>query len=188
MSQKTFIFSLFLLLWSISCLAQEEEMPSSAYHPLHFGLEQDPTPYLTGGYILTAWVGMQHTRAKFSYAKVKQPDFMLKRDILSEEIQATQLSIEFFFKEDFKGLWLGSAVGYWWNRVQTSTGLLHDYPSVLFSVTSGYQIYLFKGLYISPYFAGHLRLTGARDVEVGSLEYRPHLLLPELSLKVGYKF
>lgn len=188
MLQKTFLFCLFLLSGSIFCLAQEEETLATAYHPLDFGLEQDPTPYLTGGYIFTAWMGMQYTRAKFSYAKVNQPEFMLKKDILSEEIKATQLSIEFFFKEDFKGLWLGPGVGFWWNRVQTSAGLLHDYPSVLFSVVGGYQIYLFKGFYISPYFAGHLRLTGVRDVEVGSLEYRPHLLLPELSLKVGYKF
>jgi hypothetical protein len=183
-----YLLPIILLLMSIQCsFAQEEDLPST-YHPLNFGLEQDPVPYLNKGYILTAWLGMQHTRARVSYAKVQQPPFMLRHDILSEEISATQLSIEFFFKEDFKGLWLGPSIGYWWNRVQTSSGFLHDYPSVLFSVVGGYQIYLFKGLYISPYFAGHLRLTGMRDVEVGSLDYRPHLLLPELSLKVGYKF
>lgn len=164
-----------------------QELPN-AYQPLYGGIEQDILPYLLKGYNLSAWAGMHRTRLRFSYTQVNTPKFWMREGITKERIVASQLALDFFFKDDFKGFWFGPGVGHWQTKVETAKLEKREFPGLVFSLGSGYNWNFYKGFYLSPYIAGHLRISGTRNIEMGTLQYRPSLMYPEISLKLGWKF
>jgi len=180
-------YFVFLLLITSYQLKAQQELPN-AYHPICFGIEQDILPYFLKGFTLSGWAGMQHTRLRYNYAQANTPSFWKRDGILKERITASTLSVDFFLKDNFKGFWAGSAFGYWQTAIETKQGDKIAFPGIVFSVGAGYNWYFFKGFYLSPYFAGHLRISGTRNIELGTLQYRPSLMFPELSLKLGCRF
>ena len=153
-----------------------------------FGVKQDPQPYFFKGWTLSAWMGLKQARIRGTFAAANTPAFFRRSGINFERTNASHLSIDFFFKDQFKGFWAGPALGYWWNRIKSEDQYQKNYWSAIFSVGTGYNWYIFKGFYISPYLAGHLRITGTKDIMLGPLEYKPRLFTPEISIKIGWRF
>lgn len=180
-------YFVFLLLLVGYQLKAQEELPN-AYHPIRFGIEQDILPYFLKGFTLSGWAGMQRTRLRYNYAQANTPPFWKRDGIAKERISASTLSVDFFLKDNFKGFWASPAFGYWQTAIETKQGDKIAFPGIVFSVGAGYNLYIFKSLYLSPYLAGHLRISGTKNIELGTTQYRPNLMFPEISLKLGWMF
>ncbi len=182
----------FFLCWGLCqpMMAQSDTLKSD-YKPLYLGVEQDVLPYVLRGFILTAWGGIHRTRLRVSYAQAYTPAFFRPKNIDSERVIAMGLSLEFFLKDKFKGFWFGAGGGAWIQQVRLPNPngqvVMHPFTSVIFSGGCGYNYYLWKGLYISPWVAIHTRLSGNRPMMLEGIEYKPKLIIPEVSIKLGWR-
>ena len=182
---KFIIIPMFFLFFSLQLRSQEL---SSAYYHVHAGIEQDILPYFLKGFNISAWAGMKNTRLRFNYAQANTPKFWMADGIVKERIAATQVAVDFFLKKDFKGFWFGPGLGHWQTSLMTEQQEKRNFPGIVFSAGSGYNWNFYKGFYLSPYIAGHMRISGTKNIEMGTLYYRPSLMFPEISLKLGWKF
>lgn len=182
---KHFALSFFFVFIALFSLKAQEQKPTPS---LSIGLEQDILPYILKGYIITGWAGKNHLRARLSYAKAISPEFILQDGIQKDEVNAFGLSIEYFFKENFKGLWLGPGVGYWINHVDVNSVDPVQNESFIFSLGGGYNYFLTDWLYISPWVATHFRISGTTEIYTHGITYKPAVFTPEVSLKLGIKF
>ena len=152
------------------------------------GIEQDALPYVLNGFIGTAWMGINHIRVRTSYAEANTPAFVLQNGFKQDRTRAFGISGEHFFKDDFRGLWLGPGIGYWNNEVISSNNYTDWVKSWVFSIGGGYNIFLWKGWYITPWLALHTRIIGNDSRTIDNTKYTPMLFTPEVSIKLGYKF
>jgi len=154
---------------------------------LTLGVEQDILPYVLGGFIATAWMGRDAFRYRFSYAQANNPKFFLAENIKSDQVQAFGMSFEYFFKEDFKGFWIGPGLGHWTNYVLTEQQQEIKNESFIFTLGGGYNYPLTNWLYVSPWVAMHLRTSGNDPISTGIALYQPTIFTPEIALKIGVK-
>ncbi len=189
---KHFSVSLLFLLFNYSSIKAQDSLiidrvfvhrPST----LTIGLEQDILPYVLKGYIITGWIGRDFFRYRMSYAQAETPGFTHNENIHKDRVNAFGLSFEFFFKEKYKGLWFGPGVGYWTNYIQADDGTKGKNESVIFSLGGGYNYYLTRWLYVSPWVAMHFRVSGYDKINIGTTMYTPAIFTPEVSLKMGIK-
>ena len=145
-----YISLLFLFSGVINSHSQEITPESNVRNGITIGLEQDVLPYLLRGFIVTGWMGRDYSRVRFSYAQVTSPSFFIPKTIFEDKVRAFGISYEFFFKDEYKGWWVGPGVGYWTNYLKTSDGITFKNESVIFSLGGGYNYFLTSWLYVSP--------------------------------------
>ena len=175
---------LFSLLFNVQKLYAQNPNGETA-----IGIEQDVLPYFLKGFIGTVWVGQNKTRVRFAYAHATSPDLFLPDGLTNNQTRAFGFGMEQFFKPDFKGFWLGPNIGYWHQFItESETGTVKKWESFILSVGAGYNWYVYKGLYLSPWLAAHFRVSGNKEFMVGSTPYTPWLVTPEVSIKIGYRF
>lgn len=189
--RRYFLFvATFLLIGLGSLRAQSDSATLRRMQPHYattFGIEQDILPYILRGYIGTGWIGREGVRIRFSYAHATQPKFFLGDGILRDRVQAFGISTEFFVRPGFRGWWFGPGIGYWTDVIDTKlqTNLRHE--SFIFSLGGGYIFNLRPWLYLSTWTALHTRVSGNAPLDYGGIIYKPALLTPEVSLKIGVK-
>jgi len=161
----------------------------SAQHPkISFGIEQDALPYILGGYFVSGWVGREKTRLRFAYANTQVPALARPSGIASDQIRAFGMAYEFFFCDDYSGLWFGPGIGFWTNDATTDRGFPIQNESMVFTFGGGYNWFLNSWFYISPWVATHFRVSGTDPQIIDRTEYRPTVFTPEISLKLGVHF
>lgn len=156
-------------------------------HQWKFGVEQDVLPYLTGGYYLGAWGGKHLFRGRILYVKAFKPEFLLPDGFSNNRIKSLAAVLDVFFRPDWQGWWMGGGLVHWSNRISHSS-FSTNYAQWLLNGSMGYHLKLAKRVYLSPWAGLHWRFSGARHVTVGLQAYRPPVLNPEASLKVGWIF
>lgn len=176
---------LFLLLPFLSINIQGQ---SSDSKKIAIGIEQDVLPYVLHGFIGTGWVGKNKIRIRMSYAEANTPSFILQNGFTKDRTRAFGISAEYFLKDDFKGFWFGPGIGYWNNEVVTANNYSDEVKSWVFTIGSGYNIFLWKGLYTTPWLALHTRVIGNNSRFIEIFKYTPLLCTPEVSVKLGWKF
>ncbi len=179
---------LLLIFFQAQTISFGQDLPKSKSNRLSVGIEQDLLPYILNGFIGTAWCGKGKMRVRVSYAEANTPSFVLQDGFKKDRTHAVGVSGEYFFKEDFKGLWFGPGIGYWNNNIVTLQNNASWKKSWVFSLGGGYNIPLWKGLYTSPWLALHTRIAGSNSVYVSNIKYTPMLFTPEVSVKLGWKF
>lgn len=153
---------------------------------LHFGIEQDLLPYATGGYFAGFWAGKKHVRVRTILARVHKPDLIVTKGFTNNKVTAYALVGDYFLKEDWKGWWAGSGLVYWNSSIQSEEKLSTiSYKNVLLNGSLGYNWKFYKQFYLSPWAGLHLRVGGAKRVDVDGRTFAPALLNPEASVKVG---
>jgi hypothetical protein len=161
----------------------------SEYRPLFWGLEQDPLPYCLKGFYLSAWAGLGKIRLRGVLTHTQTPHFLIRPNIASEHTKAGVLWADFATKEHFKGFWLGIGGGFWAQELKSHpNGLKRVLDSAVFGIGAGYNWFVFKGLYISPFVSLHIRLSGNKAFILDGLSYEPRSIMPVLSLRLGYRF
>lgn len=152
------------------------------------GLEQDVLPYALGGYFANVWVGKEHFRARALMAKVNKPDFLIPSNFTNNRITAYALLGDYFFKNDWKGLWIGSGVVHWNSSIDNQAQTARDhFKHWLLNGSAGYNWQLAKHFYVGPWAGLHLRVHGT-GTTIGSEKYQLPLLNPEASIKIGWYF
>ena len=182
---------LVLILFILTNIAYAQT-PNSLNHEKttpSFGIELDALPFITGGYYGSTWVGIDKFRFRGIIAQVKSPDFIIADGFENLVTTSYTLITDYFpFKdgEKYSGLWLGMGYEYWKNDITNKSNKAEGryYNSVL-TFGGGYIISIYKSLYINPWAAGHISLSGTSEINVGSKIYKPKVILPEISIKIG---
>jgi hypothetical protein len=184
----TFIYRSFLLFVFLSGgLAGFAQTDSTTR--LNIGIEQDALPYITGGYFAGAWAGIGHIRVRAITARVHKPDFIIKKGFTNNRVTAYALLADYFLRKGWSGWWAGSGIVYWKNTIQSDQkAAISGFDTWLLSGNVGYNFKLYKHLYISPWAAMHIRIGGASHVVVDGKTFKPPLLNPEASVKLGIYF
>lgn len=153
------------------------------------GLELDVLPYATGGYFGAFWAGQGHWRGRLIVAKATKPDLLLPENFSENHIRAYAVLADYFFQPDFRGWWLAAGLVHW------DADIRHDpdqrsggYKIYLLSGGAGYNWKFYRNFYLSPWAGLHVRVAGDGEVAFPSRAYKPPVLNPEASLKVGWHF
>ena len=183
---KNFITFLLLVL-STSAFAQQAEENQKSYR---IGTELDILPYATGGYYFSAWYGWNdyQFRIRPVVAKVNVPDFYIDDKFQNNKIFATALIVDYFFKPNFEGFWIGSGFEYWQNSIENKSSVKVDYNAFVFTLGGGYIWKFYKDFYVHPWAAGHLLIGGDKEVKVGDETFKPQIFTFEGSIKLGWSF
>ena len=188
MKNRCLIGLVFLLGFSLEVPAQSS---SDTKGGTYIGIEQDVLPYFLKGWIACAWVGQNKTRLRIAYAHATSPDLFNPDGFTNSKTRALGFQFEQFFKPEFKGFWVGPGIGYWWNTIDSEVDTENpsqSFESLIISLGGGYNWYLWKGLYVSPWVAGHLRVSGNHALEFSNGSFTPWRVTPEVSVKVGWRF
>ncbi|MFY7840692.1 MAG: hypothetical protein ACOVP7_10480 [Lacibacter sp.] len=171
------------MICSISVQAQ------SSSKKIQFGAELDALPYITGGWFAAGWVGKEHVRARVLTAGVNMPEFITKEGFSNHRITSYAVVVDYFLKESWKGWWAGAGLVYWKSSIQTDAHLqTADFKNYLLNGSIGYNIPLYKKLYLSPWAGMSIRAGGDKNVAVDAKQFSLPLLNPEASLKLGISF
>lgn len=153
------------------------------------GVELDVLPYLTGGYFGAVWVGKGHVRARALYAKVNMPDFIVKDGFTNNTIRSFAIVGDYFLKEEQEGFWFGGGMVLWDGKIQSDLQLeTASYQNYLLNGSLGFVWNLGNKFYLSPWAGLSVRVGGDKTVAVDDDSFKPRLLNPEMSLKLGYRF
>lgn len=153
------------------------------------GFELDALPYITGGYYGSVWAGQKHFRYRAVITKIETPDFILDDGFTNNDVKVFAAIVDYFFKPGFEGWWLGSGLEYWDATIQTDAQInTAEYNNTVFTIGAGYIWKFYKNFYLNPWLAGHLRIGGDKEVLVDGSTFQPKLLIPEISLKLGWHF
>ena len=153
------------------------------------GFEQDFLPYLTGGYFGALFIGKGHWRIRGLAAQATKPDFLLPDGFTGNTIKAYAIVGDLFLKPSFSGWWIsGGAVV--WNGTIKIEGAPQSghYQQYLVNGSAGYNWKFAGNFYLSPWAGLHLRLAGDTEVPVAAKTFKPPVLNPEASVKVGWYF
>lgn len=179
-------FCLFLFLFSCTYQVQAQQKP---VEKIQAGAELDVLPYATGGYFAGAWAGKQQWRIRVLTASVNKPDWTTTDGFSNHHIYAYALVADRFFKPDWKGWWISGGLVFWKSSIQTDTRLqTSHFQNFLLNGSLGYNISLYRRLYLSPWAGLSIRTAGDTKVPVDNKQFTLPLLNPEASIKLGYTF
>lgn len=156
------------------------------------GLELDLLPVaisaadreIGGG--LGIWAGRGRDRLRLVTALVRFPESLTEAPFRDRELTAMALLYDRFFREGFRGPWIGGGAELWWTDVGTTLGPQRgERVSPVVTAGAGWVFRVWRGLYVNPWAAGHVVL-GDRGIEVRGERYRLRALEGEVSLKVGW--
>ncbi|RLD24811.1 MAG: hypothetical protein DRI54_05730 [Bacteroidetes bacterium] len=189
---KCFPIILFLIIFSINCFSQSDSTVTvpKKYKRLTVGFEIDALPYITGGYYASVWLGFkkQKQRLRPVYAKVNVPEFLLDEYFNRNTLIVYAIVVDYFFKPNFEKFWIGTGIEYWDGEIENMFSETAKYNNWIFTLGGGYVWKFWDNLYINPWVAGHLRIAGDEEVQVGLITFYTPFITPEISLKLGWNF
>lgn len=153
------------------------------------GFELDAVPYIFNGYYGSIWVGHNHFRYRAVITKIETPDFILEDGFTNNEMKVYAAIVDYFFKPNFEGWWIGPGLEYWDATIQTDAKLsTSKYSNVIFTLGGGFVWKFHKNFYLNPWVAGHLKIAGDNRVKVDDKVFRTQTIIPEFSIKLGWHF
>lgn len=153
------------------------------------GFELDALPYLSGGWYGSAWVGRDRVRIRPVVASTELPSFLVEEGFSDAKVEAYALVVDGFFRDDFRGFWVGAGAEYWKNGVTNDAdGGTGEWNNTVATVGGGYVWKIAGNLYVNPWVAGHLIVGGPTSLRVGGATYNPKRFSPEASVKLGWHF
>jgi hypothetical protein len=97
--------------------------------------------------------------------------------------------IDFFPTPSIRGWWLGAGMQYWDATVSLDGALgTGKYSNAVLSVTGGYLLPIWDNLYISPALGVHVRVAGAKEVDVEGNLFTPTTVAPDFFIRLGWHF
>lgn len=153
------------------------------------GIELDALPYMTGGYYGSLWYGVKHLRFRGVITKTIIPEFLLPGGYKNNHIKVAAFIVDFFPMERFQDWWIGGGVEFWKATIEhEGENVVSSYSNTVLTLGGGYVWKFYKNLYLNPWGACHLIVSGDKEVSVGSRTYKPAILTGEVSLKIGWHF
>ncbi len=158
------------------------------------GVEVDLLPVVASaidgelGGSLQVWAGQGLNRLRLVAAKLHYPNGLTDAPFADQQSTAAALIYDRFFRDGFRGPWVGVGLEYWWSSIGLETGSERGTWSTLVATAgAGWVFPIWRGLYLNPWGAVHLPFDHGA-VQVGSATYQPRAWAAEVSLKIGWSF
>jgi hypothetical protein len=165
-----------------------------AVGPAHdaVGLELDLLPTALSaaageaGGAFQLWAGCGRDRLRLVTALIHFPNGLTDAPFRDRELTVAALIWDRFFRDGFRGPWIGGGLELWWTGVGTELGPgRRERANPVATAGGGWVFPVWRGLYVNPWAAGHLVL-GGRSIELPGANYRMRAVEGEVSLKVGW--
>jgi hypothetical protein len=182
---KALCLAVCLLLCSASAASASD---GEARRKTAFGTELDFLPFILQGFYGSLWAGYSHLKFRAVVAGAVTPGFFIDDKFKDNRLLVVAGIADYYFQSGFKGWWIGAGGEHWAAAIKEKrSGTRAEYENWILTLGGGYSWFLWKGLYVNPWAAFHLRVAGDDSVEAGSSEFKPALFTPEGSIKIGYK-
>jgi len=156
------------------------------------GIELDAAPYLMGGFHASAWSGSSGWRVRPVVARAYPPDFMLKDGFEAARVDALALLVDWFPRwreQGYRGFWVGAGFEYWRSIIsRVGYGGFSTYTNGVVTAGGGYVWPVWRSVYLNPWAAGHMVVSGTRRIPVAGTTYEQRVFTPEASVKLGISF
>jgi hypothetical protein len=138
------------------------------------------------GGALQLWAGRGRSRVRLVTAILHFPDSLTDAPFRDRDLTVLALIYDRFFRDGFRGPWIGGGVEVWWTDIGTELGPeRRERVNPVATLGAGWVFPIWRGLYLNPWAAGHV-LLGNPDIELRGERFRPSRLEAELSLKIGW--
>lgn len=181
MKQAILIF--ILLLTAMTAVCEEQN--------LSLGTELDAMPFINQGFYSSLYVGHSAYKFRIVTAQMTLPDMVVKEGFKDQQLHAYALILDYYpWSKDFrKGLWIGTGFEYWKSEIKAkNSNEKKDFDQWIYTLGAGYNIPVYKHLYINPWLAGHLNLNWDQKVQFSDKQLKLDNFTPELSVKLGIYF
>jgi hypothetical protein len=153
------------------------------------GTELDLLPYISGGYYVSAWYGIDQFRFRAILTKTTVPEFVLADGYTDNKLDVYAFIADYFFKKNFEGFWIGTGLESWDAQIKyEAENQTASYNNTVFTLGGGYVWKFYENFYLNPWVAFHYIIAGDKEVRVGGNSFKPNVLTPEASIKVGWHF
>lgn len=151
------------------------------------GTELDLLPYISGGYYVSAWYGIDQFRFRAILTKTTVPQFAVADGYTDNKLNVYAFITDYFFKKNFDGFWIGTGLEYWDSQITyEAENQTASYNNTVFTLGGGYVWKFFDNFYLNPWVAIHYIIGGDKEVPVGSSTFKPNVFTPEASIKIGW--
>ena len=180
----------FLIMMIISSVMYSQGNESKSL--IRTGFEIDALPYITGGYYFSAWGGYEKFRLRGVITNINSPDFIIPDGFEDLETDVVTVIVDYFplaQKNEYEKWWVGVGLEYWKNSVVNSLDKSSaKYDNMIATLGGGYVWKIWGNLYLNPWAAVHLPITGTSSIKIGNSDYKLEKFLYEASLKLGWYF
>lgn len=164
----------------------------SYYKPkrdINFGVETLGLPYYNGFSGGTIWVGKNHFRVKAGKVSLATPSVYLRDGFENDNFDLTFVNIEYFWKNNYSGLWFGTGYGSWKGTLGHEEEIeLGEYENVRLGFTFGYQYNITNNFYINGWGGLYALITGDTEAPVGNRIVYFDKGVPLISLDIGWYY
>lgn len=182
--------TLFMFVTIINTSAQTENH-EDCKKMFHIGGELDLFPYITGGYYGSVFGSYDHIKLRLVYSQANVPKFILPEGFDKNKIKVYALLFDYFLNDEAatNSWWLGAGFELWKNKARNENDKTEgSFENYIFTAGGGYVYYITENIYLNPWAAFHLRIAGDKETGIGNAVYKSPLILPEVSLKIGFVF
>ena len=162
----------------------------SYYKPkrdINFGVETLGLPYYDGFSGGTIWFGKDHFKLKGGKTSLATPSVYLRDGFENDNFDLTFVNIEYFWKNNYNGLWFGTGFGSWKGSLGHEEEIeLGAYENVRLGFTFGYQYKLMNNIYVNGWFGLYALITGDTEAPVGNRIVYFDDGIPIISLDIGW--
>ena len=140
------------------------------------------------GYSIQAWAGIERVKVRVIGAHLYLPDERIEGPFTENEMNVSAFLIDYFFQDDFEGLWIGTGIENWNCTVRhADTGEYLTWNDSIMTLGTGYVFKLANGFYIDPFAAMHYRMNDNEVTAQNGDAFKRKRLTYSASLKLGYQ-
>lgn len=138
------------------------------------------------GGALQLWAGQGRARVRLVTAILHFPDSLTDAPFRDRDLTVLALIYDRFFRDGFRGPWIGGGLEVWWTDIGTELGPERaERTNPVATLGAGWVFPVWRGLYLNPWAAGHVQL-GNPEIELRGERFRPPRVQAEASLKIGW--
>lgn len=156
----------------------------------NFGTELDALPFITSGYYFSIIGGLDRFRVRAIVSQINLPGFAYdSENFTKSSLHVYACVLDYFFKPDYHGWWIGGGVENWSGTVNgSSAGTTGTYREWVATLGSGYNWFFYGNFSLNPWAAVHARIAGDSQTQVGNQTYSVSSIEAEGSVKIGWYF
>jgi hypothetical protein len=140
------------------------------------------------GYSFQAWAGFDQIKMRIVAAHLYQPDRLIDDAFTNYEMNVTAFIIDYFFREDLTGFWIGTGAELWNCSIENkSSGTTAEWTDNILTAGAGYVWKITDSVYLDPFAAIHYRMNDGK-VTTGGEEFKRQRISASASIKIGYMF
>jgi len=153
------------------------------------GTELDLLPYISGGYYVSAWYGIDQLRFRTILTKTTVPQFAVADGYTDNKLDVYTFIVDYFFKKNFEGFWIGTGLEYWDSQIKNEAeNQIASYNNTVFTLGGGYVWKFYDNFFLNPWVAVHYIIAGDKEVQFQSSTFIPNVLTREASITIGWHF